>query len=93
MQMIKACNALYAVYVNTVDTGVCGFSMYCMLCMSTLLTLVLWLLYNLAYSKQRPLDPVGLAVQQSEEAALFNFLGLVNNKGDCRQDAQPIPNS
>ena len=30
---------------------------------------------------------------QSEEAALLTFLGLDNYKGDCRQDAQPIPNS
>ena len=25
--------------------------------------------------------------------SFVNFLGLVNYKGDCRQDAQPIPNS
>ena len=35
----------------------------------------------------------GLAVHQSEEAALLTFLDLSNYKGDCRQDAQPIPNS
>ena len=29
----------------------------------------------------------------SEEAALLTFLDLSNYKGDCRQDAQPIPNS
>ena len=36
---------------------------------------------------------VGLAVHQSEEAALLTFWDLSNYKGDCRQDAQPIPNS
>ena len=25
--------------------------------------------------------------------SFVKFLGLVNYKGDCRQDAQPIPNS
>ena len=30
---------------------------------------------------------------QSKEAALLTFLDLSNYKGDCRQDAQPIPNS
>ena len=32
-------------------------------------------------------------VSQSEEAALLTFLDLSNYKGDCWQDAQPIPNS
>ena len=37
--------------------------------------------------------PVGLVVHQSEEAASFyaKFLGLVNYKGNCRQDIEPIP--
>ena len=36
----------------------------------------------------------GLPVHQSVWGGSFvNFLGLVNYKGDCRQDAQPIPNS
>ena len=30
---------------------------------------------------------------QSEEAALLTFLDLSNYKDNCRQDAQPIPNS
>ena len=29
----------------------------------------------------------------SEEAALLTLLDLSNYQGDCRQDAQPIPNS
>ena len=29
----------------------------------------------------------------SEEAVLLTFLDLSNYKGDCRQAAQPIPNS
>ena len=38
---------------------------------------------------------VGLAVyhQSVRGGSFVNFLGLVNYKGDCRQDPQPIPNS
>ena len=36
---------------------------------------------------------MGLAVHQSEEAALLTVWDLSNYKGDYRQDAQPIPNS
>ena len=32
-------------------------------------------------------------VSQSEEAALLTFLDLTTTRGDCRQDAQPIPDS
>ena len=41
------------------------------------------------------IHPVGLAVhhQSVQGGSLVNFLGLVNYKGDCRQDTQPIPNS
>ena len=56
---------------------------------------------------QRPLAPprgkviwkafhlVGLVVhhQSVQGGSFINFLGLVNYKGDCRQEAQPIPNS
>ena len=39
--------------------------------------------------------PVGLAVHHQSVwgGSFVNFLGLVNYKGDCRQDAQPISNS
>ena len=39
--------------------------------------------------------PVGLAVHHQSVwgGSFVNFLGLDNYKGDCRQDAQPIPNS
>ena len=30
---------------------------------------------------------------ESGVCSFIKFLGLVNYKGDCRQDAQPIPNS
>ena len=38
---------------------------------------------------------LGLAVhhQSVRGGSFVNFLGLVNYKGDCRQIAQPIPNS
>ena len=41
------------------------------------------------------LCPGGLAVHHwsVRGGSFFKFLGLVNYKGDCRQDAQPIPNS
>ena len=95
---IKACNALNAMYVNTVNTvytGVCGFYttfvyrvMGCEKC--TLCT--------------EPLAPPGEKAHCSHQFCRFscspvkggsfiNFLGLVNYKGDCRQDIQPIPNS
>ena len=37
----------------------------------------------------------GLAVhhQSVQGGSFVKFLGLVNYKGDCRQDTQPIPNS
>ena len=37
----------------------------------------------------------GLAVHHwsVQGGSFVKFLGLVNYKGDCRQDAQPIPNS
>ena len=37
----------------------------------------------------------GLAVYHwsVQGGSFVNFLGLVNYKGDCRQDTQPIPNS
>ena len=35
----------------------------------------------------------GLPPVQSEETALLTFWDLSNYKCDCRQDAQPIPNS
>ena len=77
---IKASNAFNAMFVNTVDTGVCGS-------------------YTTPYAGVKTLHKVafhlgGLAVHQSVRGGSFvNFLVLVNYKGDCRQDAQPIPNS
>ena len=90
---IKACNALNAMFVETVDTLLFvapteHFIQSTMRC------------ENSAYSSLSPLPGGkaiwafclgGLAVHQSEGAALF--LWLVKYKGDCRQDAQPIPNS
>ena len=62
------------------------------------------ILYSV-YSEPSPLQggrlfiwafhPVGLVVhhQSVRGGSFVNFLGLDNYKGDCRQDAQPIPNS
>ena len=95
---IKASNAFNAMFVNTVNTGVCGsyttpYAEY----------YEVWKLCikwppapakreGYLYFKSLPswgfrCSPVSLRRQ------FFNFLGLVNYKGDCRQDAQPIPNS
>ena len=86
-------------FVDTVDTGVCGsyttpYAEYYgvwKLCIKWPLTpakregyLFVWKAFCLG----------GLAVHQSVRGGSFvKFLGLVNYKGDCRQDAQPIPNS
>ena len=59
-----------------------------------------WKIYSTLLCIQWPLIPprgktcralhlLGLAVQGG---SLINFLRLVNYKGDCSQDAQPIPN-
>ena len=76
---IKACNAFNAMFVDTVDTGVCG----------SLTTPARREGYCIVWGFRLG----DLAVHQSEEAALLTFLDLSNYKGDCRQDAQPIPNS
>ena len=50
--------------------------------------------YLLQYSIWKAFHLGGSAVHQSVRGGSFvNFLGLVNYKGDCRQDTQPIPNS
>ena len=35
----------------------------------------------------------GFSSSPVQGGSFINFLGLVNYKGDCRQDTQPIPNS
>ena len=50
--------------------------------------------YLLQYSIKKPsILGVWLFTSQSAQVALLTFLDLSNYKGDCRQDAQPIPNS
>ena len=93
---IKACNALNAMFWflwllhNTVYTALrCENSTY-----STLYTGPLTPPIGKAIVHCTAFHLVGLAVYQSVQGGSFlNFLGLVNYKGDCRQDAQPIPNS
>ena len=96
---IKASNAFNAMFVDTVDTGVCSsyttpYAEYYgvwKLCIKWPLApakregyLFVWKAFCLG----------GLAVHQSVWGGSFvKFLGLVNYKGDCRQDTQPIPNS
>ena len=83
-------------FVDTVDTGVCGsyttpYAEYYevwKLCIKWPLprgkAICIWKAFHLG----------GLAIHQSVQGGSFvNFLGLVNYKGDCRQDAQPVPNS
>ena len=92
---IKASNAFNAMFVNTVNTGVCGSYTTPYAGVKTL--------HKVASSPLPRGKPTvslcepsvlgGLAVHHSEEAALLTFLDLSNYKGDCRQDAQPIPNS
>ena len=96
---IKASSAFNAMFIDTVNTGVCGsyttpYAEYYevwKLCIKWPLApakregyLFVWKAFRLG----------GLAVHQSVRGGSFvKFLGLVNYKGDCRQEAQPIPNS
>ena len=106
-QQIKASNALYVVYVDTVNTRdlstvnamLCisiqsklvfvAFTQYCIQCI--LLTLYTGPLTPPRGKACTAFHLVGLAIHQSKEAASLTFLS--NYKGNCRQDAQPIPNS
>ena len=88
--------------VERVESSVCGFY-------TTLHTELLnLLLMSKVYSVYSGLSPLpggkaivwafhlgGLAVHHwsVRGGSFIKFLGLVNYKGDCRQDAQPIPNS
>ena len=93
---IKASNGFNAMFVNTVDTGVCGSYTTPYAGVKTLHKVA-----SCPCQEGRLLYCVSLPswgfscspVSQSEEAALLTFLELSNYKGDCRQDAQPIPNS
>ena len=49
--------------------------------------------YSTVFEKPSILGVEQFTTSQSEEAALLTFLDSSNWKGDCRQDAQPIPNS
>ena len=91
---IKASNEFNAMFVDTVNTGVCGSYTTPYADVKTL--------HKVASSPCQEgrllCEPSILGfscspVSQSEEAALLTFLDLSNYKGDCRQDAQPIPNS
>ena len=102
----QRCETLYCkiivLYVRGVKSGVCGFyttlhTEYCCSC---------WRCQRL-YSVYSGLSPLpggkaisafrlgGLAVHHwsVRGGSFVKFLGPVNYKGDCRQDAQPIPNS
>ena len=85
-------------FVDTVNTGVCGS--YTTPYAEYYEVWKLCIKWPLAPAKREGYCSIvwafrlgGLAVHQSEEAALLTFLDLSNYKGDCRQDAQPIPNS
>ena len=93
---IKASNAFNTMFVDTVDTGVCGSYTTPYAGVKTLHKVP-----SRPCQEGRLLYCVSLPswgfscspVSQSEEAALLTFLDLLNYKGDCRQDTQPIPNS
>ena len=91
-------------YVGGVESGVCGF--YTTLQNRVLLLMSEVSKVNvLCIQGPSPIQggrlfiwafrPVGLAFhhQSVRGGSFVNFLGLDNYKGDCRQDAQPIPNS
>ena len=99
---MKYCTVRSKGYVGGVESGVCGFyttlhTEYCYSCRRC------QRLYSV-YSGLLPLPGGkaisafclgGLAVHHwsVRGGSFVKFLGLVNYKGDCRQDAQPIPNS
>ena len=91
--------------VKRVESGVCSF--YTTL-HTELLNLLLMSKGSKVYSVYSGLSPLpggkaivwafclgGLAVHHWSVwgGSFVKFLGLVNYKGDCRQDTQPIPNS
>ena len=104
----RSLNSLIVTHVTQVERvegGVCGF--YTTL-HTELLNLLLMSKGSKVYSVYSGLSPLpggkavvwafrlgGLAVHHwsVQGGSFVNFLGLVNYKGDCRQDAQPIPNS
>ena len=97
---IKACNTLNAMFVNTVDTLVFvaltqHLIQSTMRCENSTLLHIKWSLAPPSGKVSNVPSAlwVLLFTRQSEEAALLTFLDLSNYKGDCRQDAQPIPNS
>ena len=95
---IKASNAFNAMFVDTVDTytGVCGSYTTPYAGVKTLHKVASHPCQEgrLLYCVSLPSWGFSCSpVSQSEEAALLTFLDLSNYKGDCRQDAQPIPNS
>ena len=93
---IKASNAFNVMFVNTVDTGVCGSYTTPYAGVKTLHKVASHPCQEgrLLYCVSLPSWGFSCSpVSQSEEAALLTFLDLSNYKGDCRQDAQSIPNS
>ena len=50
-------------------------------------------LFVTVFEKPSVLGVYWFTTSQSKEAALLTFLDLSNYKGDCRQEAQAIPNS
>ena len=93
---IKASNAFNTMFVDTVDTGVCGSYTTPYAGVKTLHKVAPCPCQEgrLLYCVSLPSWGFSCSpVSQSEEAALLTFLDLSNYKGDCRQDAQPIPNS
>ena len=102
----KHANALNAMFVETADTLASVVLTQHLIqstirCENSTLLCIKWPLtparrkgYLLQYSIWKAFRLGGLAVHQSVWGGSFvNFLGLVNCKGDCRQDTQPIPNS
>ena len=93
----------HVTHVKGVESGVCGS--YTTLYIWVMLLMSKGLKVYSVYSGLSPL-PGGKAIVWAfrlgglavyhwsvRGGSFVKFLGLVNYKGDCRQDAQPIPNS
>ena len=86
-------------YVGGVESGVLHNTAYrVLLLMLEVSKVVLCIQWPLAPARREDyfsLPSWGLAVHHwsVQGGSFVKFLRLVNYKGDCRQDAQPIPNS
>ena len=108
-EALTVLTVLIVTHVTQVESGVCGFyaTLHTEYCNVTQFVTHVERVKSVKYSVYRVSHPCQegrlfepsilggqlFTTSQSKEAALLTFLDLSNYKGDCRQDAQQIPNS